>query len=167
MSDAPELISLDQAQAPFVFGVDVGGTGIKIGLVDDRGRTLGWQRIETLAEQGPDAAVARIQGALDKVAREAKVDDGDILAVGLATPGTMDIPAGMFLNPVNLPGWQNYPIRDKVARLTPDFSASSSSGQSRARRSSAIRRPISCSRLLITIPIFEIFLINGNRHFAK
>ena len=118
MSDAPELITLDQAQTPLVFGVDVGGTGIKIGLVDDRGRTLGWQRIETLAEQGPDAAVARIQGALEKVAREAGVEDDDILAIGLATPGTMDIPAGMFLNPVNLPGWQNYPIRDKVAEAS-------------------------------------------------
>ena len=118
MSDAPELIPLDQAQAPFLFGVDVGGTGIKIGLVDDRGKTLGWQRIDTLAEQGPDAAVARIQGALEKVAREAGVHDGDIVAVGLATPGTMDIPAGKFLNPVNLPGWQNYPIRDQVAAAT-------------------------------------------------
>ena len=38
-----------------------------------------------------------------------------IVAVGLATPGTMDIPNGMLLEPPNLPGWMNYPIRDRVA----------------------------------------------------
>ena len=34
--------------------------------------------------------------------------------VGLATPGTMDIPAGMLLDPPNLPGWKDYPIRQRV-----------------------------------------------------
>src|SRR4029077_14268936 len=36
--------------------------------------------------------------------------------VGLATPGTMDIPAGYLLDPPNLPGWTNFPIRDLLAK---------------------------------------------------
>jgi len=35
--------------------------------------------------------------------------------VGLGSPGTMDIPAGMLLEPHNLPGWYNFPIRDRLA----------------------------------------------------
>ena len=115
MADGPTLISLHDAQAPFFIGVDVGGTGIKIGLVDDRGQTLGWTRIDTDVESGPDAAVARIAEAVGQVASNAELDVLQIKGIGLATPGTMDIPAGKFLNPVNLPGWQNYPIRDRVA----------------------------------------------------
>lgn len=119
MSDEPTLIPLSQAQPPFFIGIDVGGTGIKIGLVDDRGQTLGWTRISTEVEQGPDAGVERIGRAVAEVIKKSGIEDVEsVRAVGLATPGTMDIPAGKFLNPVNLPGWQNYPIRDRVAAAT-------------------------------------------------
>ena len=54
MSDASQFIGLDQAQPPFFVGIDVGGTNIKIGLVDDQGRTLSHQSIKTLVERGPE-----------------------------------------------------------------------------------------------------------------
>jgi len=115
MSERPALVSLDDAHAPFFVGVDVGGTTIKLGLVDDRGQTLAWTRIDTNVEAGPDAAVERIEGAFAEIVGDAGLEVAQIKAVGLATPGTMDIPEGMFLHPVNLPGWDNFPIRDRVA----------------------------------------------------
>ena len=42
----------------------------------------------------------------------------DVARVGLGSPGTMDVPAGMLLRPHNLPGWFNYPIRDRVAEFS-------------------------------------------------
>jgi glucokinase len=39
----------------------------------------------------------------------------DVAAVGVATPGTMDIPAGVILDPPNLRPWQNVPVRRHVA----------------------------------------------------
>jgi glucokinase len=42
-------------------------------------------------------------------------DLADVARVGLGTPGPQDIPAGILLNPGNLPGWNNFPIRDRVA----------------------------------------------------
>ena len=44
-----------------------------------------------------------------------RADLGRIAGVGLGSPGTMDIPAGMLLDPPNLPGWDNLPIRDSLA----------------------------------------------------
>ena len=35
-----------------------------------------------------------------------------LAAVGLASPGTMDIDAGILLQPHNLPHWWDFPIRD-------------------------------------------------------
>jgi glucokinase len=37
------------------------------------------------------------------------------VAAGLGTPGTLDIPRGMILRPHNLPGWRDFPIRDRLA----------------------------------------------------
>src|SRR5262249_56891783 len=39
----------------------------------------------------------------------------DIAAIGVATPGTMDIPAGLILDPPNLKPWRNVPVRQHVA----------------------------------------------------
>jgi glucokinase len=38
-----------------------------------------------------------------------------VARVGLGSPGTMDIPTGMLLDPPNLPTWQNFPIRDRLS----------------------------------------------------
>ena len=39
-----------------------------------------------------------------------------IAAIGVATPGTMDIPAGIILDPPNLKPWQNVPVRRHIQR---------------------------------------------------
>ena len=47
-----------------------------------------------------------------------------VAAIGVATPGTMDIPAGIILDPPNLKPWQNVPVRlhiEKVFGLTTAF----------------------------------------------
>ena len=67
--------SVDQAQSPYFFGIDVGGTGIKIGLTDDQGATLGYSAIDTLEPQGPADAMRRVAEAcraiLDKLGLDA------------------------------------------------------------------------------------------------
>jgi glucokinase len=45
------------------------------------------------------------------------LDWSEIEAVGLGSPGTMDIEAGMLLDPPNLPGWIDLPIRQRLADL--------------------------------------------------
>jgi glucokinase len=41
----------------------------------------------------------------------------DIAAIGVATPGTMDIPAGLILDPPNLKPWRNVPVRDHIRKV--------------------------------------------------
>ncbi len=103
------------AQRPLFLGFDVGGTGIKLGVVDDLGRPLAQTRIDTLEDQGPQGAVARARAAVNEMLAGLGLTIADLSAVGLATPGTMDIPKGIFLQPHNLPHWHYFPIRDCVA----------------------------------------------------
>ncbi|MGN6133398.1 MAG: ROK family protein [Aureliella sp.] len=115
MPTSQAIVPLDRAQAPFFFGVDVGGTNIKIGLVDDAGATLDFQEIETNEPEGPQQAVDRIAQTCRQIVERTGVDQGLIQRLGLGTPGTMDIPRGVFVEPPNLPNWYHFPIRDAVS----------------------------------------------------
>lgn len=115
MAHSREFIPLAQARAPFFAGVDVGGTNIKLGVVDDEGRPLSWTRLSTQVEKGPRDAVARTNEALKRVIAEAGLEPGAIARVGLGSPGTMDVAAGILLEPGNLPGWWHFPIRDELS----------------------------------------------------
>lgn len=108
-------MSSAEPTAPFFLGIDLGGTNVRAGVVADNGVSLSRSSTRTQALQGPEAGLNNIE----KVAREAleqcSLTMDDIAGVGLATPGTMDIPGGILLNPPNLPGWVNVPIRQQVA----------------------------------------------------
>jgi glucokinase len=99
----------------YFVGIDVGGTNIKIGVVDDAGRPVAYKSISTEQERGPADGALRIGKAVESVIDEAKLPAGSVVRAGLATPGPMDIPAGMLLGPGNLPHWHNSPIRDLVS----------------------------------------------------
>ena len=115
MTSDRKLISLREAQAPYFVGIDLGGTNIKFGLVDDQGESLAYLHVPTEVEKGPEDGARRMGTAVASLAGQAGIKTGDIARVGLATPGTMDIPAGMLLKPHNLPGWFDFPIRDRVS----------------------------------------------------
>jgi glucokinase len=102
-------------QKPYFLGIDVGGTNIKIGLVDDAGQTLAYHSIRTEQDKGPEDASGRMGHVVKRLIEEAGVAATDVVRAGLATPGPMDIPTGMILRPGNLPGWWDFPIRDRVS----------------------------------------------------
>ncbi len=106
------------ARPPLYAGVDVGGTGIKFGIVDDTGRVLKKDRIDTCQDRGPADAMQRSAAAIGSLVKGLEFELADIPAIGLATPGTMDLPAGMILEPPNLPAWRHFPVRDTLAEIT-------------------------------------------------
>lgn len=109
------IISRQEAKPPFFVGVDLGGTNTKIGLVDDAGNTLAYLTKPTPVENGAEAGAAQMGRGVLEVIEQANLKPSDIARVGLGSPGTMDIPAGMLVQPVNLHGWNDFPIRDRVS----------------------------------------------------
>jgi len=95
--------------------VDLGGTNIKAGVVDENAQSLSNVSVPTEADRGPDVGVENIARASELALNESGLAWSDIRGVGLGSPGTMDIPAGLLIDPPNLPGWVNFPIRERVA----------------------------------------------------
>ncbi|HEV3343346.1 MAG TPA: ROK family protein [Pirellulales bacterium] len=116
MSMSTQFLPVAEARPPIFVGVDVGGTSIKIGIVDDLGRTLGWTSIPTDAVRGAEEATWRTGKAMLALLTRVEIPREQIARVGLGSPGTMDIPAGMLLDPPNLPGWIDFPIRDRLSQ---------------------------------------------------
>jgi len=116
MSTTPRpLLPLAEARLPLHAGVDLGGTNIKAALVDDLGRMVAFATEPTHADRGPEDTAARMGGMVHALARQAGIATSDIATVGLGTPGPQDLATGVILRAGNLPGWDNFPIRDRVA----------------------------------------------------
>jgi glucokinase len=108
-------MSAGNGPASCYLGIDLGGTNIKSGVVDDGGRVLSSVSVPTGAVQGAVAGLDHLAEAARRAVEASGVPWDRIAGVGLGSPGTMDIPAGMLLEPPNLPGWENLPIRDRLA----------------------------------------------------
>lgn len=104
-----------QGQKPFFIGLDVGGTNIKMGLVDEMGRTIAFQSIPTEQQRGAEDACGRIASVVEEWFATKGISRGDVVRAGIATPGPIDLPSGMILRPGNIPGWWDFPIRDRIA----------------------------------------------------
>ncbi len=100
--------------APYFVGLDVGGTFMKGGVVDDAGEPLSSVSLPTEVHRGQDKGLERMCETIDASIQAAGLKREQIAAIGVATPGTMDIPGGMILDPVNLKPWKNVPVRQHI-----------------------------------------------------
>ena len=115
MSSDRTLLPLSEATRPFYAGIDLGGTNIKAALLDDLGRIVEFHTEPTHAARGPEDAAARMGRAVHTLAGRAGIATTDVARVGLGSPGPLDIPAGTIVRAGNLPGWDDFPLRDRVA----------------------------------------------------
>ena len=91
-----------------IIGVDLGGTRMRVALLDEGGHLL--QRTEDLtrAHEGPDVVIPRL---LDLIA--SLIPGGGqlpALAIGISAPGPIDAASGVIMSPPNLPGWVDVPL---------------------------------------------------------
>jgi glucokinase len=99
---------------PYFVGLDVGGTSMKGGVVDESGHAFPSVSLPTEAHKGQEFGLARMDETIRAAVAQARLNITDISAIGVATPGTMDIPAGLILDPPNLKPWRNVPVRQHV-----------------------------------------------------
>ena len=91
-------------------GVDVGGTNVKIALVDFDGKIIYSNTVPTRAEMGYEAGVNNIKQAIKELMQETSATAKTIEAIGFGLPGQIDYKEGLVKNLPNIPGWVNIPL---------------------------------------------------------
>jgi glucokinase len=100
---------------PHALAVDVGGTKLAAGLVDDAGRVLRRAQAPTAGGDADElfASLLRVVG---------EVRDGEEVVCGVGCGGPMAAgPAGErndLVSPLNIPAWRDFPLRARLAAAT-------------------------------------------------
>ncbi len=93
-----------------VVGMDMGGTKILAGVVDDSGKILSTSKRSTKAYAGPEEVIERMAKTVRDAVEDAGLKMSDIQAVGSGAPGPLDPDEGIIWHTPNLPGWNNIPL---------------------------------------------------------
>ena len=93
-----------------VLAFDLGGTKFAFGVVAENGEVLGSDKIETLAKQGPEQAIHRVNLAAQSLIQKLNIKPTELIGIGIASPGPLDISKGCVDGSPNLPGWSGYSI---------------------------------------------------------
>jgi glucokinase len=101
----------------FFVGVDLGGTNIVTGLINEKGEIIKEDRKYTEANRGAEYVIENMVESINQVVREIGIEN--TRAIGLGIPGILDIDKGISLLATNL-GWENIPVTEKIRQYFPD-----------------------------------------------
>lgn len=99
----------EPGKGPFVVGIDLGGTKILAGVVDAENQILGRAKRTTPAREGGDALLREMLAAIDGAIENSGLPRDEIAAIGVGSPGPLDIDRGMILFSPNL-AVQDFPL---------------------------------------------------------
>ena len=91
-------------------GVDVGGTKVAAGVVDDDGVVLARARRPT-----PSGSTEHIEDVISDIVQELRSSYGDVVAVGIGAAGWVSADRGTVVYAPNL-AWRDEPLRERVSR---------------------------------------------------
>ena len=98
------------------FGVDLGGTTVKIAYFDETGTMLDKWEIPTVTADGGKRILPDIAGSIADYRKSHSIEDASLLGLGIGVPGPVDA-AGTVNRCVNL-GWGVFNIAQELGDLT-------------------------------------------------
>jgi glucokinase len=97
-------------------GIDLGGTNIAAGLVDDDGVVLLKDSVETKATRPASDIIKDMAELVNKIIDESEFSRSNIKAVGIGIPGVADEASGEVIYCVNL-NWEKVPLKKPLEEL--------------------------------------------------
>ena len=90
-------------------GIDLGGTNIAVGVVNEQYEIVSHTSVPTLAHRSPEAVIADMGDAVQAALDQAGLTAGDCASIGVGSPGTCDSGRGVVVRAYNL-GWYEVPV---------------------------------------------------------
>ena len=101
----------------YFIGIDLGGTNIAAGVVDENLNILKKGSVPTLASRPADEIVADMAKLCLDIVKDAGLSLSDIDCAGIAAPGTANSETGVIEYANNLP-FRNFPIAAKLSEMS-------------------------------------------------
>ena len=99
-----------------VLAVDLGGTNLRVAVVDTQGNLTHRQQAPTESDRGHESVLERMAELVQGVAEDAGLPGA--APVGIASPGPINPRDGTVYFTPNLPGWRNVRLAPSIERLT-------------------------------------------------
>ena len=96
-------------------GIDLGGTNIASGVVDDEGKIISQVSVKTLADRPYQEVVKDMASSVLQAIEKANMQLKDISSIGIGIPGVANNENGVVINCTNL-GWLDVPLRDEMQK---------------------------------------------------
>ena len=108
------VIKMENNSNRISLGIDVGGTKLAVGLVDESGKLLAKNIVYDHVDKNEEDLIRHIYLLSDDLLRENSLAITDIDSVGLCFPGHIRFKEGVVVTTSNLNGFKNYPLRKKL-----------------------------------------------------
>ncbi|MBT1670934.1 ROK family transcriptional regulator [Curtobacterium flaccumfaciens pv. flaccumfaciens] len=114
----PRTILRLEPGSRYAVGVHVDPAVVTYVLLDLAGTVVAASTTSTPTADDPSEVVRTIASAVDGLVADAGVAVDSVLGVGIASPGPIDVEAGIVVDPPFLPRWRDVPLRDALAEAT-------------------------------------------------
>ena len=99
----------------YAFGVDVGGTTVKLGLFNDEGQVLDKWEIPTVKDNGGEKVLPDIAASIKNKMQEKNITAADLVGVGIGAPGAVNAEGFMVNGAVNI-GWGSFDLAETLKK---------------------------------------------------
>lgn len=101
----------------YYIGVDLGGTNIAVGIVDEQFKIVKKGSVPTNADREPTLIIKDMAELCTNLISEMGLTTADIASAGIATPGTANSSTGIVEYANNLP-FRNFPLAKTLSEFT-------------------------------------------------
>jgi glucokinase len=103
-------------EPPYLFGIDIGATWIKFGLVTFKGTIVSKSEMATREVSSPAHFLEMARGAIDNLLEKTNILKGWTRGIGVGAPGWVNYSAGIVNDLTNIPGWHSVPLAKELER---------------------------------------------------
>ncbi len=109
---APRMLRF-RARAGHLAVADVGASSIAVGVTDLRGEVLAMREEPADVALGPERILGRVEELFDRLVEKSS-PPGSLWGIGIGVPGPVDVEAGRPVAPPVMPGWDAYPVAERL-----------------------------------------------------
>jgi glucokinase-like ROK family protein len=95
---------------------ELGATSIGVGIADLAGNLLAQHEEPADIAAGPEVILGRVEQKFDEMLAAQPPGSPDIWGIGLGVPGPVEFSTGLPVAPPIMPGWDRYPVRERLSR---------------------------------------------------